>query len=75
MERMVRRKNAIDLLAFALNRKIAVQFHHRLARGDGVGAIHLDFVVILGMTGNRESNPRRNPHAVYPGPPGNMKLE
>ena len=48
VQRMIGGKDAVNFLALAIDGEVAVEFDHGAARGDGLGAVDLDFVVVLG---------------------------
>jgi len=53
---MIRRKHAVDFVSFALDGEIAMHFNHCHANRHGVSAVYLDFVAILGASGNRNES-------------------
>jgi hypothetical protein len=48
---VIGRQNAIHNRFGPIDGKVAVQFHHRVTRIDGVIAIHLNFVIVLRTSG------------------------
>jgi hypothetical protein len=47
-------EDAVDLVAFALDGEVAVDFDHGATDGNGVGGVDLDFVAVLGTGCERE---------------------
>src|ERR1043165_8748520 len=58
MKLVIRGKHAVFGSLRSLESEIAVQFHHRMARLDGVVRVDLDLVILLGVDGSRRYTER-----------------